>query len=64
MSAMISQELALQSRVHQCGVTKHSAFSGLTTVEQRKESFRLVILENKLEEKLGEEFERIYGEKL
>jgi len=63
MTATIPRELSFQSRVHQCGI-KHSAFSGLTTVEQRKESFRKVIREHNLQEKLGAEFEALYGEPL
>lgn len=63
MSATISREISFQSRVHQCGI-KHSAFNGITTQEQRKESFRHVILANNLQEKLGKEFEQLYGEPL
>lgn len=58
---ILSQELAFQSRIHQCGI-RHSAFQGLTTPEQRKESFRKVIREHQLEEKLGVEFQKLYGE--
>lgn len=61
-AAQLSRELSLQSRVHQCGI-KHTAFDGLTTTEQRKESFRKVIVDNQLHEKLGAEFEAIYGER-
>lgn len=60
-AALISRELSLQSRVHQCGI-KHTAFEGLTTTEQRKDSFRKVILDNQLQEKLGAEFAAVYGE--
>ena len=60
-AAQLSRELSLQSRVHQCGI-KHTAFNGLTTTEQRKESFRAVIREHNLQEQLGAEFQAIYGE--
>ena len=61
---ILSREIVFQTRIHECRV-KHSAFTGgITTTERRKESFRKVIRENNLQEKLGAEFEALYGEPL